>query len=143
VGKVIQAEYIESGTFVAGEEDVYLAGIESGDECVVLKKADYDKLKKQKNQIKSALKILEDLRTTAHYIAKAGPLNTKTLDEAWSKFMALEFSASFAMETLRPATKDDTYQVVDNEEYFKLNMASVNENAWWGIKEFTEKFRQL
>lgn len=42
--KYITAEYIESGTFQAGEEDVSNAGIAYGEEVVVLKKSVYDKL---------------------------------------------------------------------------------------------------
>jgi hypothetical protein len=43
--KSITAEYIESGTFQGGEEDVSKAGIEYGEEVVILKKAEYERLK--------------------------------------------------------------------------------------------------
>lgn len=38
----VLADYIESGTFQGGEEDVSEAGIKRGEEIVILKKADFD-----------------------------------------------------------------------------------------------------
>ncbi len=40
---------------------------------------------------------LDDIRTTAHCLAKAGPLNTPTLQDAWSQFMRLEVIAAQAL----------------------------------------------
>lgn len=42
--KPVTAEYIESGTFQAGEEDCYEAGIWTGEEVVILKKREYENL---------------------------------------------------------------------------------------------------
>jgi hypothetical protein len=42
--KHVEVEYIESGTFVGGEGDVFDAEIKYGEECVVLKKKDFEKL---------------------------------------------------------------------------------------------------
>lgn len=47
--KIILAEYIESGTFVAGEEDVFTAGIEGMEQCVIMSKAAFEKLRQQHN----------------------------------------------------------------------------------------------
>lgn len=41
---IVEVEYIESGTFVGSEEAAFLAGIEPGQECVVLKAFDYAEL---------------------------------------------------------------------------------------------------
>lgn len=40
----VEATYIESGTFQGGEEDTFLAGIERGEEVVVMKKSEFDRL---------------------------------------------------------------------------------------------------
>lgn len=46
----------------------------------------------------AALKeALRDIATTAHCIAKAGPLNTPTLQDAWGKFMKIDSMASNAL----------------------------------------------
>lgn len=37
--KMVEVEYLESGTFQGGEEQCFTAGIKSGDECVVLSRA--------------------------------------------------------------------------------------------------------
>lgn len=42
--KVLRAEYIESGTFIAGGEDTYHFGAERGKEYVVLHEEEFDKL---------------------------------------------------------------------------------------------------
>jgi hypothetical protein len=42
-------------------------------------------------------KALEDIATTAHCIAKAGPLTTPTLQDAWGKFMKIDSMASNAL----------------------------------------------
>lgn len=39
--KHVPVEYIESGTFVGGEENTYDAKIKRGEICVVLKKSDF------------------------------------------------------------------------------------------------------
>ena len=46
----------------------------------------------------AALKeALGEIATTAHCIALAGPLNTPTLQDAWSKFMKIDSMASNAL----------------------------------------------
>lgn len=40
--KHAEVEYIESGTFQGGEEDVFTAGIKYGEKCVVLTKKNFD-----------------------------------------------------------------------------------------------------
>lgn len=40
---------------------------------------------------------LEEISTTSHCIALAGPLNTPTLQDAWSKFMKIDSMASEAL----------------------------------------------
>lgn len=42
--KYINAEYIESGTFVSGEEDCYNLGLRNDTDVVVIKKSDFDKI---------------------------------------------------------------------------------------------------
>jgi hypothetical protein len=41
---------------------------------------------------------LRDISTTAHCISKAGPLNTKTLAEAWNKFDHISVEATGAIK---------------------------------------------
>ncbi len=76
-------------------------------------KADYHSARMLKNEALAswaklaerhdqALIILEDLRTSAHCLAKAGPLSTPTLQDAWGRFMELEIQAVRAINTLKP-----------------------------------------
>ena len=51
---------------------------------------------------------LEDIWTTAHCIAKAGPLHTKTLDEAWQKFTQLSVMAARGLCVLSGSTRTDS-----------------------------------
>lgn len=44
--KKMNAEYIESGAFQGGEEDVSKAGIEYGETVVIMKKSEFRKLLK-------------------------------------------------------------------------------------------------
>lgn len=41
----IVAEYIESGTFVSGEEDCYNLNLRNDRDVVVIKKSEFDKIK--------------------------------------------------------------------------------------------------
>jgi len=50
---------------------------------------------------KPLLNGLEDVHTAAHCISKAGPLNTKTLDDAWTKFDKLAVKATNAITEFR------------------------------------------
>jgi hypothetical protein len=56
----VEVEYIESGAFQGGEEDVSNADIEYGEECLVVKKSHYSKL--LANQIQHELKIQSNPR---------------------------------------------------------------------------------
>lgn len=49
--KHIKVEYIESGTFVGGEEATYKARIKRGEICVVLKQSDFKKLLKAQKEL--------------------------------------------------------------------------------------------
>jgi hypothetical protein len=51
--KYVSVEYIESGTFQGGEENVSEAGIEYGEECVVISKANFKKLKEFEKDYKT------------------------------------------------------------------------------------------
>lgn len=51
--------------------------------------------------IAECLKELDDIRTTAHCIAKAGPFSTPTLDDAWPKFMSLDARVGGVVQKLR------------------------------------------
>lgn len=54
----------------------------------------HQELEKKNAELKEALK---EISTTAHCIALAGPLNTPTLQDAWSKFMKIDSMASGAL----------------------------------------------
>lgn len=53
-----------------------------------------NKLERENAKLREALK---EISTTAHCIAKAGPLNTPTLQDAWGKFMAIDAMATKAL----------------------------------------------
>lgn len=42
--KKVSVEYIESGTFVGGEEDCFLSGIKRGDDCFVISHQELGKI---------------------------------------------------------------------------------------------------
>lgn len=44
---------------------------------------------------------LEDISTTAHCIALAGPRHTPTLEDAWAKFLLIDVKASRALAEVR------------------------------------------
>ncbi len=48
---------------------------------------------------------LEDISTTAHCLAKAGPLNTPTLDAAWGHFLDIDRKATNALAAARQVPK--------------------------------------
>ena len=48
--KYVSVEYIESGTFVGGEEDCFNAEIEQNKEYVVISKSDFVRMKKELKQ---------------------------------------------------------------------------------------------
>jgi hypothetical protein len=51
----------------------------------------------RKKEIAKLREALKEISTTAHCIAKAGPLNTPTLQDAWGKFMAIDAMATKAL----------------------------------------------
>lgn len=61
--------------------------------CLIVDK-EVEKLQKENDELKE---VLRDIATTAHCIAKAGPLNTPTLQDAWGKFMKIDSMASNAL----------------------------------------------
>lgn len=48
----VEVEYLESGTFVGGEEDCFNAEISSGETCYVIKKAEYDRVHKELKELR-------------------------------------------------------------------------------------------
>jgi hypothetical protein len=42
--KHTKAEYIESGSYQGGEEEAWDIGVRSGDDCVVMKEAEFQKI---------------------------------------------------------------------------------------------------
>lgn len=59
---MIKAEYIESGTFVCGEEEVFHAGIKPGDEAIILSQEEFNenvnmlKMQTSQNEVITLLK---------------------------------------------------------------------------------------
>jgi hypothetical protein len=56
-----------------------------------------DKVIELENENAKLREALKEISTTAHCIAKAGPLNTPTLQDAWGKFMAIDAMATKAL----------------------------------------------
>jgi hypothetical protein len=56
-----------------------------------------DKVIELENENSKLREALKEISTTAHCIAKAGPLNTPTLQDAWGKFMAIDAMATKAL----------------------------------------------
>jgi hypothetical protein len=52
--KTVSVEYIENGTFCGGEDQTSAAGIKRGEICVVLRKKDYERLRKMANEQQEA-----------------------------------------------------------------------------------------
>lgn len=55
--KTVQVQYIESGTFQGGEENVFNARIEYDEDCIVVKKGDFKRLVAALNAIKAIAKM--------------------------------------------------------------------------------------
>jgi hypothetical protein len=53
-----------------------------------------ERLERENDKLRYAL---EEIATTSHCIALAGPLNTPTLQDAWAKFMKIDSMASKAL----------------------------------------------
>lgn len=58
---------------------------------------EYVAIEKLEQENAALRKALEEIATTAHCIALAGPLNTPTLQDAWGKFMKIDSMASAAL----------------------------------------------
>jgi hypothetical protein len=56
-----------------------------------------DKVIELENENAKLREALKEISTTAHCIAKAGPLNTPTLQDAWVKFMHIDAMATKAL----------------------------------------------
>lgn len=56
-----------------------------------------DKVIELENENAKLREALKEISTTAHCIAKAGPLNIPTLQDAWGKFMAIDAMATKAL----------------------------------------------
>lgn len=54
---------------------------------------DLEVVQQLERELAAARAALEDIRTSAHCLAKAGPLLTPTHDDAWGQFMKLEVKA--------------------------------------------------
>jgi hypothetical protein len=59
--KTVLVDYIESGTFVGGEENAFVSGIKIGEQCVVLKEEDYELLLIAAKFAKKAKKVLKNI----------------------------------------------------------------------------------
>jgi hypothetical protein len=77
--KTVEVIYIESGTFVGGEEDVYLAKIGYDEACYVVKKKPFNEAKKRlKKRLKNAegnLRIIGDKVREMHEALEDGNYN--------------------------------------------------------------------
>jgi hypothetical protein len=60
-----------------------------------------ERAKATQEKLDEALAALHDIHITAHCIAKAGPANTPTLQDAWAKFMKIAAMATNASFNLR------------------------------------------
>jgi hypothetical protein len=68
--------------------------LEEAKSVFTAKQVEIPELLRENADLKEALR---DIATTAHCIAKAGPLNTPTLQDAWGKFMKIDSMASNAL----------------------------------------------
>jgi len=57
----------------------------------------YSHAYEQEKEIAKLREALKEISTEAHCIAKAGPLNTPTLQDAWGKFMHIDAMATKAL----------------------------------------------
>jgi hypothetical protein len=62
---------------------------------------------KAEAEVERLREALSEIRTSAHCIAKAGPLNTPTLQDAWSKFMMISAAASGALAGRQEIEKNE------------------------------------
>lgn len=63
--KTVEVQYIESGTFVGGEEDTSNADIERGEDCLVIKKESLSELQELAKTIQERVRKIETIRD--HY----------------------------------------------------------------------------
>jgi chromosome segregation ATPase len=82
------AELYETNTALASEVERLTAHLASSE----------GKLNDALVEIERLRDALRDISTTAHCISKAGPLNTKTLAEAWNKFDHISVEATGAIK---------------------------------------------
>lgn len=92
--KHVDVEYIESGTFVGGEEDTYEAGIKHGEACVVVTKEDFDAMVANESELAGWQAIAREFaRSRNKAEIKAADLRDLVHEMiAWNKLTELEIS---------------------------------------------------
>ncbi len=60
--------------------------------------SEFNALERENTRLRAAL---EDISTIAHCLAKAGPLNTPTLQAAWGQFMRIDSMVTAALAAAR------------------------------------------
>lgn len=80
--------------FYAKTDGTYAFPNSSEGDLLKTAKKEIEEYEKEIAKLREALK---EISTTAHCIAKAGPLNTPTLQDAWGKFMAIDAMATKAL----------------------------------------------
>ena len=82
--KYVECEYIESGTFQGGEEDVSIARIKYGEDCVAMSKKQFDSLEYDREAMLSAMRKAYDSfeRIEKWAIQVFSKAETKPLTEA-------------------------------------------------------------
>jgi len=63
-------------------------------------------LREDREKLVLARAALSDIHLTAHCIAKAGPLHTPTLQDAWGRFMEISAKATNAAYLTRPEASE-------------------------------------
>lgn len=74
-------------------------GLLIGAFCFLLTGADHREMRRLKSRVESLEAALQDIHTTAHCIALAGPSTTPELKDAWPKFMEISAKATNALST--------------------------------------------
>lgn len=82
----VLVEYIESGTFVGGEEETFIAGIEVSQICVVVKKDDMATLLESVDALKTLWAFVEDLgKSNPGFLGKLCLQNYAQMNEGYMK----------------------------------------------------------
>ena len=83
---------LEYALELKGAEDCF------ADRCIVTLGSEVTRLEAENATMRAGL---EEIRTSAHCLAKAGPLTTPTLDDAWGHFMHLSATAGQVLWSVR------------------------------------------